>query len=72
MRVARRQAETLIEEAESAEAMDAGRREQQGIDGWYSSRVHQARGRQERGEDLANEGEEGSSSVGKTLGEFEE
>jgi hypothetical protein len=37
-RVARRQAETLIEEAEFLEAMEAGRRGQQGIDDWYGAR----------------------------------
>jgi flagellar biosynthesis chaperone FliJ len=38
-RVARRQAETLIEESEARDAIDAGRRGQQSLDDWYSSRL---------------------------------
>lgn len=41
-RVERRQAETLIEETEARDALDAGRRSQQGIDDWFRSRLHQA------------------------------
>jgi hypothetical protein len=37
-RVERRQAETLIEETEAQEAIEAGRRGQQSIDDWFSSR----------------------------------
>jgi hypothetical protein len=37
-RVERRQAETLIEETEAREAIEAGRRGQQSIDNWFSSR----------------------------------
>jgi flagellar export protein FliJ len=37
-RVERRQVETLIHEAEAAEALDAGRRSQQALDDWYGSR----------------------------------
>ncbi|MGA2849811.1 MAG: hypothetical protein ABSE46_12505 [Terracidiphilus sp.] len=44
MRVARKQAETLIADAESAEAIDAGRRDQQSLDDLYSSRLQRARG----------------------------
>jgi hypothetical protein len=38
-RVERRQAETLIDETEAREAVTAGRRAQQQIDDWYSSRL---------------------------------
>ena len=37
-RVARKQAESLITAAESVDAVDAGRRSQQALDDWYSSR----------------------------------
>jgi flagellar biosynthesis chaperone FliJ len=39
-RVARRQAETLIQDTEALDAIDAGRRGQQAHDDWYSSRLH--------------------------------
>jgi hypothetical protein len=39
-RVERRQAETLIEESEAKEAIEAGRRGQQSLDDWYSSRLY--------------------------------
>ncbi|MGA3160570.1 MAG: hypothetical protein ABSC77_05080 [Terracidiphilus sp.] len=39
-RVERRQAETLIEETEAREAIEDGRRGQQAIDDWYSSRLY--------------------------------
>ncbi len=39
-RVERRQAETLIREAEAAEALDEGRRGQQAIDDWYRTRLY--------------------------------
>lgn len=39
-RVERRQAETLIEETEAREAIEADRRNQQSIDDWYRSRLH--------------------------------
>jgi flagellar biosynthesis chaperone FliJ len=39
-RVERRQAETLIEETEAREATEAGRRGQQALDDWYSSRLY--------------------------------
>jgi flagellar export protein FliJ len=39
-RVERRQAETLIEETEAREAIEAGRRGQQSLDDWYSSRLY--------------------------------
>jgi flagellar export protein FliJ len=37
-RVERRQAETLIQETEAREAIEAGRRGQQSLDDWYGSR----------------------------------
>ena len=39
-RVERRQAETLIEETEARDAIEAGRRGQQSLDDWYSSRLY--------------------------------
>jgi flagellar export protein FliJ len=41
-RVERRQAETLIEEAEARDALDADRRSQQGLDDWFRNRLHRA------------------------------
>jgi flagellar biosynthesis chaperone FliJ len=41
-RVERRQAETLIGETEARDAVATGRREQQGIDDWYRSRMRLA------------------------------
>jgi hypothetical protein len=55
LRVARKQAESLIAEAESADAVDSGRRSQQALDDWFSSRVHQARAEQNRRERRAGE-----------------
>lgn len=43
-RVERRQAETLIEEAEVEEALDAERRGQQDIDDWYGAREYRDQG----------------------------
>jgi hypothetical protein len=39
-RVERRQAETLIQETEAQEAIEAGRRGQQALDDWYGSRQY--------------------------------
>lgn len=39
-RIERRQAETLIEETEARDAAESGRRSQQTLDDWYSSRLH--------------------------------
>jgi hypothetical protein len=39
-RVDRRQAETLIREAEAKEAIEAGRRGQQSLDDWHLNRLH--------------------------------
>jgi hypothetical protein len=39
-RVERRQAEILIQETEAREAVEDGRRGQQTLDNWYSSRMH--------------------------------
>jgi hypothetical protein len=38
--VERRQAETLIRETEAREAVEDGRRGQQTLDNWFSSRMH--------------------------------
>jgi hypothetical protein len=40
-RVDRRQAETLIEETETRDAIDRGRRSQQALDDWHRFRLHQ-------------------------------
>ena len=39
-RVERRQAETLIHETEAQEVIESGRRGQQSLDDWYSSRLY--------------------------------
>jgi hypothetical protein len=39
-RVERRQAETLIEQTEASDAIEAGRRSQQSLDEWYRSRLY--------------------------------
>ena len=39
-RLERRQAETLIQEAEAQDAIEAGRHTQQGLDDWYGNRLH--------------------------------
>jgi hypothetical protein len=41
-RVECRQAETLIQEAEARDVLDASRRAQQGLDSWYLNRLHAA------------------------------
>jgi flagellar biosynthesis chaperone FliJ len=46
-RVERRQAETLIQETEVQDAIDAGRRGQQTLDDWYSSRLYRDADREE-------------------------
>jgi hypothetical protein len=38
--VERRQAETLISEAEARDALDAERKSQQGLDDWFRNRMH--------------------------------
>jgi len=47
-RVERRQAETLIQEAEARDAIEAGRRGQQALDDWYSNRLHREHAETER------------------------
>jgi hypothetical protein len=42
-RVERRQAETLIQEAEARDALDADRKSQQALDDWFGNRLHRAR-----------------------------
>ena len=46
-RVERRQAETLIHETEAREAIVDGRRTQQSLDDWYSSRLYRDIGKEE-------------------------
>lgn len=41
-RIERRQAETLIEEAEARDALDAERKSQQGLDDWFRNRLYSA------------------------------
>ena len=52
-RVERRQAETLIQEAE-AEATEADRRSQQGLDDWFGNRLHRI-GQQKAAEQKAEQ-----------------
>ena len=47
-RVERRQAETLIEETEACDALEAGRRSQQTLDDWYRSGLHRSQSDAER------------------------
>jgi hypothetical protein len=42
-RIESRQAETLIHEAEARDAIESGRRAQQGLDSWYLNRLSSAR-----------------------------
>jgi hypothetical protein len=53
-RVARRQAETLIQETAAVDAVDAGRHNQQALDDWYRFRLHSAKN------------EDGAEKVGPT------
>ncbi len=46
-RVERRQAETLIQESDARDAVEAGRRNQQELDDWYGSRLHGEQGKPE-------------------------
>ncbi len=46
-RVERRQAETLIQETEARNAIEDGRRGQQALDDWYSSRLYRDRDKEE-------------------------
>jgi hypothetical protein len=52
-RVERRQAETLIQETEALEAIEDGRRGQQALDDWYSSRLYRDRDKEEIDDDPA-------------------
>jgi hypothetical protein len=58
-RVERRQAETLIAETEAREAIVAGRRGQQSLDDWYSSRLYRAAGKEEADTEPAASSAEG-------------
>ncbi|MGA3263213.1 MAG: hypothetical protein ABSC47_04120 [Terracidiphilus sp.] len=46
-RVERRQAETLIQETEARDAIEAGRRGQQALDDWYGNKLHRAEAKAE-------------------------
>jgi flagellar biosynthesis chaperone FliJ len=52
-RVERRQAETLIEETEARDALDAGRRGQQSLDDWYGNRMHRTEDEEEPADSTA-------------------
>jgi len=54
-RVERKQAETLIQEAEARDALDADRRSQQSLDDWFRNRMHREEVKEdtERTESLA-------------------
>jgi flagellar biosynthesis chaperone FliJ len=59
-RVERRQVETLIRESAARDAIEAGRRSQQGLDDWYGNRLHR---------DQAGREPEGSAAGRTALGE---
>ena len=42
-RVERRQTESLVRKAEAADAVEAGRRNQQALDDWYLNRLHRSK-----------------------------
>ena len=63
-RVERRQAETLIEETEAKDALDAGRRGQQALDDWFGSKLHQAGTEAEPSGSASNE-RQGTEGVGE-------
>jgi hypothetical protein len=58
-RVERRQAETLIQETETQEALEAARHRQQTLDDWYNSRLYGERAEAEQpmpaGEDISSQ-----------------
>jgi len=62
-RVERRQAGTLIEEAEARDALDLDRRSQQGLDDWFRNRLHRAA--QQAGRNAAPASRDRVESVGK-------
>jgi hypothetical protein len=68
MRMARKQVESLIADAETAEAIDAGRRGQQSLDDLYSSRLQRKRGQQasQKDHEKGTNVQEGSSAVRQT------
>ena len=66
-RVERRQAETLIREAEALDAVEAGRRAQQRLDDWHGARVH-GRGAEERGRTDRPDGEKVEVKKGESFG----
>jgi hypothetical protein len=65
-RLKRRQVETSIDEAEAAEALDAGRRSQQALDDWYGSRRQVAMAAASRPEYGVEERKHEGESNGRT------
>jgi hypothetical protein len=47
-RIERRQAETIIEETEAGDKIEAERRSQKEVDGWFLSHAHQAKNAREK------------------------
>jgi flagellar biosynthesis chaperone FliJ len=53
-RVERRQADTLIQETEARDAIEANRRNQQALDDWHGNRVHREQDDAEQGDTVAS------------------
>ena len=66
-RVERRQAETLIEEAEARDAAEAGRRGQRALDDWYLNRLHRVERERRHSGAGGNAGEQQDSAADQTL-----
>lgn len=67
-RVERRQAETLIDEAEALDAMEAGRMGQRSVDDWYRARLHRDQDcRDQNQPDVKNGAAAGSAGGTPTL-----
>jgi hypothetical protein len=64
-RVERRQAETLIEEIENRDAIEASRRAQQSLDDWYGNGLHRklARGKHPDSTEMRPSGSEPDTEV---------
>lgn len=67
-RVERRQAETLIEETEARDALDAGRRGQQSLDDWYGNRMHRTESEEEPAKSAAGAWTATGASVQESAG----
>ncbi len=68
-RIERRQAETLIEEKESRDAVEEGRRSQQGLDDWFSNKLYRQGAEQEPSSARASEEDRPARHVKKRLSE---